>query len=124
MYKNKSTHTAYAQGFTLIEVLVSLTILAIGLIGIMSAFSFSTQIATRSVRLADAATIAQSKLELIVAGQANHLEPNTGSVGLYQWEITFEERDLGLALASVVVRWTERGTPKSFRLSQIFWPRG
>ena len=119
---NKRNAPDYAYGFTLIEVLVALTVLAAGIIGIMAALSLCTHKVSESLRLAEVATIAQSQMELAVIAPAGTLEAKAGSAGLYQWEVTFGEKPYGLVLALVVVKWTLRGEPKMFRLSRVFAP--
>ena len=111
------------RGFTLIEVLVALTILAVGILGVMVAFSVATRTSSHNVRLTEAVAIAQRELELAVIVPADSLTPSKGSSGPYTWTVNYAEKIHGLGLASVAVCWTERGQGQVFRLNRIFLPR-
>ena len=112
-----------SSGFTLTEALVSVTILAVGIIGVLGAFSLSLRAATTATRLEEAVDIAQRQLELASSSSRQNMQPGGGSSGRYSWRLKLTELPHGLALASIEVKWLERGQLQEFRLSQIFRPR-
>lgn len=126
MFWNKRMYRAIyssSRGFTLIEVIVALTVLAVGILGVVDAFSSCGRVASHSLRVAQAMNIVQKELELASVTPASSLAPKTGSVGQYSWQVEFAEKPHGLVRATVEVRWTEQGKPQVFQLSQIFRPR-
>ena len=111
-------------GFTLVEVLVAITILAVGIVGVLAAFSQSMQVGSRAMRRDEAGAIAQRQLELATVQSVDSLHSRSGSSGPYTWTMTFQEKPHGLVRASVSVKWQERGQQQQFVLSQIYLPRG
>ena len=111
------------SGYTLIEVLVALTIMAVGILGIMTGFSLCNRAASRQARLAEAVTIAERELELARMTPAGGFLSQTKTAGPYSWQVAFTEKEYHLAVASVSVKWTQRGEPQVYNLSQVFEPR-
>lgn len=109
--------------FTLIEVLVAMTILAVGILGVLGAFSVSMRAASRASRLDEAVSIARKEIELAVTARADELAPKSGSSGLYAWQLTFVRKPHNLLRASMEIKWTERGQTRTFKLSQVFEPQ-
>jgi prepilin-type N-terminal cleavage/methylation domain-containing protein len=114
----KKSHCG-SNGFTLIEVLVALTILAGGIPAVLAAFSLCVRTDTHSSRQAEALTIAQRELQLAIIRQ----KAKAGSQGLYNWAVNIQEKEYGLLLAAVQINWTERGKNQTLTLSQVFLPR-
>lgn len=106
----------------MIEVLVALTILAVGILGVMAAFSLGTRTSSHNVRLAEAVAIAQRELELAVIVPTDSLTSSKGASEPYTWTVNYAQKMHGLVFASVAVCWTERGQGQVFRLSRIFLP--
>lgn len=113
---------AGVQGFSLIEVLVAMTILATGILGVLSAFSLSGRTGNRAFRLEQAALLAERELELAMhlpSGQ----QPMTGSDGPYTWQLAYASRPHDLAVVRIEVQWLDRGQTRSFELERAFVPR-
>lgn len=110
-------------GFTLIEILVAVTILGAGILGVVAAFSMSLRVASASARMADAVRIAQREMELKVAQSAESLRDDRGAEGPYAWKFSVSRASEGLMRARVTVTWLDRGRPQSFKLSRVFLPR-
>ena len=100
-----------------------MTILGLGLVGVMEAFSLSMRSSTAAFRLSEASAIAQRELYLAVCLPSNMLVARKGSSGHYTWTLSFSDRPHGLKQATIVVGWFEKGQEQSFPLSQIFSPR-
>jgi type II secretion system protein I len=117
--RQKQKKCYFAAGFTLIEVLVAMTILAAGILGVMGAFSLCIQANSHACRLKDAAMLARNELELAIVSKTENLETRTGTQGQYTWTVSFQEKEDNLLLASAVVNWSERGQKQTFTLSKI-----
>ncbi len=108
-----------ARGFSLIEILVSMTILAVGILGILGGFSLGARVGARTQRIQEAAAIAERELKLASVSLPDGLQAATGSQGLYKWELKFINLREALVRATVEVGWHERGNPERFTMSQI-----
>ena len=117
---SKKTCAVWSDGFSLIEVLVAMTILTAGILGVMEAFSLCTQTASGGLRLAEATAIAQNQLELAACVPAESIEPQTGTSGPCTWQVTLAEKPHGLVLALVTVKWMQQGRPQTFQLWRAF----
>jgi prepilin-type N-terminal cleavage/methylation domain-containing protein len=113
------------KGFTLIEVLATMVLMAIILPVTMQALSVSLGAASSARHTTEAAGLAQEKLnELISTGQLNAI--SNGDFGTdhpgYRWEIGTTTRDYNLTEVSLRVLWTERGQEKSLAVSTLVQP--
>ena len=115
-----------AAGFSLIEIVVALGLLAMGLIGVIRLFPVGLRASKRSEGLSKATFLAQQRLEeLRLAGYAAlsadpPAVPLSGSLGSYQWTAQVEPVDaIGLPTTNelravtVTVQWPEGGQTRS-----------
>jgi Tfp pilus assembly protein PilV len=110
------------HGFTLAEALVSMTILAVGIVGVLAAFSLASRSGSEAMRLAEAARLAEWQLQLVLCSDGSDFAPE-GASGPYKWEAKVTDLREGLQLASVAVKWSDRGGARTFELSEVFLPR-
>ena len=101
------------SAFTLIEVLATLVLLAIVLPVAMRGVSIALGAASSAKHTAEATTLAESKLNELVAdgswltsGQGGDFAPDKPD---YRWECVTESHDYGLSQVAVRVVWKERG---------------
>src|SRR5215207_1438217 len=102
-----------SRGFTLVEVLATLVLLGIILPIAMRGVSMAMAAASNARRTAEATTLAEAKLNALVAdgtwasgslsGDFAPLQPE------YQWSCLTATRDYGLTEVAVRVTWTDRG---------------
>ena len=104
------------RGFTLIEVLATLILLGIVLPVAMRGVSTAMAAASKAKRTAEATSLAESKLnELVADGTwasgtlAGDFSPDQPE---YQWSCVVATRDYGLSEVAVRVTWTDRGQPR------------
>ena len=106
------------QGFTLLEILVAMTVLSVGIVGVLGTFTLSLRTGLQASRIGQATEIAQRQMELASAGLDAALD-QTGSKGAYTWQMKQTDLPEGLKVVSVAVNWLERGRTQTFTLSQI-----
>jgi len=121
--KPKNPKPSSEAAFSLLEVLVAVTILSVGVLGVLTGFSLSTRASARAYRTDQAAAIARCQLEQALALPTRELEPGTGTSSRFHWTLDVEGKPHGLVRATVTVKWLERGQTESYRLSQVFVPR-
>lgn len=106
------------NGFTLIEVLIALTVLSVSVLGIIQSISVCSGNATKALRLTEATEIARREMALAVLAKASG-SPAAGRDGVFQWKVESSAKAENLLLISVAVTWQERGRPQEFRLSRM-----
>lgn len=109
------------EGFTLLEILVAVMILSVGIVGALGVFTLSLRTGTQASRLGRATEIAQRELALASAAPGAAMG-QTGSQGAYTWQTKQVDLPEGLIALSVAVKWSRRGRPQTFALSQIITP--
>jgi general secretion pathway protein I len=120
------------RGFTLIEVLATLLLLAIVLPAVMQGVSLASGMASSSKRRNEAAGLAESKLnELIATGQWQSGQ-TSGDFGTdwpdYHWQASigswqYDTTSAGLQQLDVQVTWMYRNRPDSVALSTLTYVR-
>lgn len=127
MNSSRRTIRSRAAGFTLIEVLVTLGMMAIVLPAAMRGVSIATASASYARHAAEAATLGQSKLNEIVSNLEILQTNDAGSSGDfgqtwpgYTW--TYQDSydaDLTVTTITLIVNWQERGQDRSIELSTM-----
>jgi len=114
------------KGFTLLEIVIALAILAIGLVGILSLFPVGFEASRRASMLTEATIHAQQKMEEFKQGGYDYLDTTytdtvpsgytafTDGSGL-EWQVTVAEINPPGNLKSVTldIKWQEKGADKS-----------
>jgi prepilin-type N-terminal cleavage/methylation domain-containing protein len=111
------------KGFTLIEVLATMVLLALVLPAAMRGATIALSAASSARHRTEAATLAQAKLnELIATGQWN-----AGQSGdfadknhpEYHWSAQSSSRDYGVFEVVVNLTWNENGAERKFALTTM-----
>ena len=117
-------HTQHTNGraFTLIEVLVAMSIFSVGVLGVLGAILLSTSVASRAQRLDDAVVLANMQLEQAICVPVDKLENKQGQESRYTYVISMETRPGGLMAAKITIQWLESGEVQEYSISKVFLP--
>ena len=120
--KNASAHKE--KGFTLVEILIALTIFAIGILGVASMQIWGLRGNASAIWHSQAATFAADRIEKLMvddyATLATYvdatLEDRTDEQGDYTitWEVETDKPIDNTATITVDVEWNDHGTVKNF----------
>ncbi len=109
------------RGFTLIEVMVTIFILVVGLLGLYSTVVGVIQGNAHSKNITTATTLAQDKIEALrnqsYAGLSSGSDSN--SIFTRTWTVSGDSPAAGLTTVEVTVGWTWKGTPHDVKLKTI-----
>jgi len=119
----RASHPSRTRGFTFIEVLATLVLLAIVLPVAMRGVSISLASAEKARHLSEAAALGDAKLnELISTGEFS-TGPQQGDFGQnfpgYRWQAQSSSRDFGVTEIVLTVTWQERGQDRSLNISTM-----
>lgn len=112
------------DGFTVIEVLIALVVLGAGIAGILSIQMTALRATAYSRHAAEAAVLAEDRLELLRAIPSDQLASGSDQVdelgsprpdGQYLREWTVESK-AGVITIAVTVTWDERGEPRTIEM--------
>src|SRR5438045_1644546 len=111
------------RGFTLIEVLATMVLLAIVLPVAMRGVSVSLAAAENAQHRAEAASLGEAKLNSMIAtGEWSNTAPSGdfgGDWPGYQWSLQTQQRDFNTTEVMLTVTWTERGSQRSLPISTL-----
>lgn len=127
--------SARSQGFTLLEVLAALLLVAIVLPVLMGAINTATHIGALANDRSEAAMLAENKLNEIIldeswqfGGDNGTFESEmdtTGSPDRYTWELLVDQwQDPTVRQLTLIVRWERRGRPQSIKLTTAVHDQG
>ena len=107
----------YARGFTLVEILASLTILLIGILALVSLFPQGMNSARSAENYTMATLLGQQKMEDIVREYRSYNDWSSNTITNYEaftlepdyaWRASVDTT-WGFSSVSLVIRWRERG---------------
>lgn len=121
-----------AQGFTLLEVIITLAIFSTALLALGRMQIAASQASTAAGRLSRATALAQDTAERLMAFRYNHplLDDQTpaGQTTTYReatpptgyavtWTVDTDRPVVGVKTVNLTVSWDNRGQPKTFTLA-------
>ena len=120
----------FARGFTLMEILATLALVAIVMPSIMQGFSLSMDAAGKARHQAQAASLAHGKMAELVSAAIWDRPILAGDCGQewpeYRWEATLDDFDSGLQLEEldVTVFWKQFGGERSITVTTLVYTGG
>lgn len=121
-------HRRRQEGFTLIEVMVALGILAFGILAIASMQTASLGGTNLAGNVTESSTLAMDRIERLIATSYNNSDLSAGShpstpivQGKYtiSWFVTVGQLFTNTKTIQVTVQWSEKGAPKSTGLTYV-----
>jgi prepilin-type N-terminal cleavage/methylation domain-containing protein len=113
----------HARAFTLVEVLATLVMLAIILPIAMRGVSMAMAAASNARRTAEATSLAEAKLNMLIAdgtwasgSLSGDFSPDQPE---YQWACLTQTRDYGLTEVAVRVTWSDRGQAREMIVATL-----
>jgi len=106
-------------GFTLVEVLVVLVIIAIGIMPLALVQTRARQEVTETDRYTRAVTLAQRQLEWTKGLGFNAAAPDSGQDGDLLWRTQVEDVDIGLRRVAVIVAFSQGTQPDTLRMASL-----
>ena len=100
-------------GFSLVELVVVLVILAVGILPIAYVQTRAQQSVVDSGRDGEALAVAQTEIETAKGRGFGNVVSANGAVGNYNWAQTVTTVSQGLQQVSVTVTWNERTTART-----------
>lgn len=119
-----------ARGFTLIEALAAIAVMAIIIPVLLKGFSIAGSIAEATRQTAEATALAQSTMDELVATQDWQLGSNSGDQMIgptdYQWDAVVDnyESEVNVQTLTVTVQWLNRGGQKEIKLVSLVYIPG
>lgn len=113
------------SAFTLIEILVTLVLIAIVFPVAMKGITLASSVAGSARHNTEAAALAETKLNELVLTENWNTVDQTGDFGSdwpeYSWSSQTTYRDVGLLEMQVQVTWTAHGQPRSLAVTTLIY---
>jgi len=114
---NKECTESRSAGFSLVELMVVLVILAIGLLPLALIQTRAQQDVFESGQYTEALQVAQLQMESAKSlGFGNAVVADSGLVDVYTWRATVTNVSFGLDQIVVQVQWNEKGRQRNIQI--------
>lgn len=119
--RGKTSRILPAGGFTLIEVLAAVAVIALSFVVLLSTEGLNIQRSLHASRLMEASQLAREKMEEALAGGGTDITSDNQTEGPFQWSSTVLDTSFsGLKELHVTVSWSEGRREESFNLAAFF----
>jgi prepilin-type N-terminal cleavage/methylation domain-containing protein len=108
------------SSFTLVEVLVALTVASVGLLAVFTALRMAGATASLVHNQEQAQRLAERHMTDLLAAPIKQMGNQKGQEGIFAWEaVTRAAKDADLAEVVVTVRWLHQGRTMRFQLVSL-----
>jgi type IV pilus assembly protein PilV len=114
------------SGFTLIEVMAALSILAFGILAVASMQAASLGGTTLAGSTTEATTVAMDRMEQLVSRSYSHSDLNSGTHPpvtqgrfIINWTVTVNQPLTNTKTVTVMAQWTEKGVTRTSSLTYV-----
>jgi len=117
----KAARPAREKGFTLVEVLIALTIFAYGILGVATMQIASMKGNTSAKDLTEASTLGSDQLEKLMLAPYGSISNGSRTTGIYgiTWNVQNDTPQQDTLTVIVNVSWTERGTQRRVSMCNV-----
>lgn len=136
---DKKIKRAFLTGFTIIEIVVAITVLTVGVLGVSGFFTISAKLTRSANHVSTASNLAQGLIDEEIAKSYDELTTGTGvkdrvssdssdpfynyfeqiNISLLDSNLNTSENDLGLKKIDVIIFYQEGEAEKNVQLSTI-----
>ena len=109
-------------GFSLLEVIVAMTIFSTAVLGIVTAFSQATRASGEARREVAAVRLAEAKLLESTRVERGAMTDAVGEDEAGAWSVVYQRRSDGLGRVDVTVEWGSTAGPEEVTLYELFPP--
>ena len=97
-------------GFTIIEVVVAIVVFTVGILGLVSTAATVTRMVGRSQQYSMSASLAQQRVEILLAGGCANMASGSSTSGAYAiaWTVASTNGGLGRSISITVTYPTSR----------------
>lgn len=118
-----------SDGFSLIELMISITILGVGILSLAGLYPLATQKVTRGDKESRATFLGQAKVEELKRFPWDNLVASAGAdtveaVFVRNWAITEDDPVVGMKRVNVAVGWSDSRGPRTVVLSSFLSDSG
>lgn len=110
-------------GFTMVELMVAILLIAIGILPVAMVQSRSTRDVVATGQSTRALSIAQDQMEVVRTSGFTTAKIDSGQVTGFSWKTNLTNVSATLKRADVTVSWTQRGVPQSLQISDLISDR-
>ncbi|MGD8414168.1 MAG: prepilin-type N-terminal cleavage/methylation domain-containing protein [Candidatus Latescibacterota bacterium] len=114
--QNKKNIESRSAGFSLVELMVVLVILAIGLLPLALIQTRAQQDVFESGQYTEALQVAQLQMEAAKSQGFGNADTDSGLVDVYTWRTTVNNVSFGLDQITVQVQWNEKGRQRNIQI--------
>lgn len=110
-------------GFTMVELMVAILLIAIGILPVAMVQSRSTRDVVATGQSTRALSIAQDQMEVVRTSGFSTAKIDSGLVTGFTWKTDLTSLSVSLKRVDVTVSWTNKGVAQSLQISDLISDR-
>jgi len=110
-------------GFTMVELMVAILLIAIGILPVAMVQSRSTRDVVATGQSTRALSVAQDQMEVMRTAGFSTAKIDSGYVAVFNWKTNVTSLSTTLKRVDVTVTWTNKGVSQSLQISDLLSDR-